>query len=128
MLSFDTRASLIEALTLPLEPELHDLLTARITDAIDRGLGDMTHILVVQAGDTEADIIDAIGFSPLVHRIYGTRFGDSDHEPDWDWRELHDGWTELLYIVDGSSFAYLLFIREVDGMQQELRAMWNNML
>lgn len=116
MLSFDTKASLIEALTLPLDPVLRDLLTARINDAITRGLGDLTHILVVQSGDTEADIIDAIGFSPLVHRIYGTRFGEFDHEPDWDWRLDHEGWIELGRCVGDSGFAYLLFVQNLDAV------------
>lgn len=111
MLSFDTKASLIEALTLPLDPILHDLLTALINDALVRGLCDLTHILVVQSGDTEADIVDAIGFSPLVHRTYGTRLGDPDHEPDWDWRTDHDGWIELVYCVADSGFAYLLLVQ-----------------
>lgn len=123
MLSFDTQASLLEALTLPLDPTLHDLLAARITDAIHRGLGDMTHIIVVQPGDTEADIIDAIGFSPLVHRTYGTRYRETDHQPDCDWRQEHVGWTELLYIVDGSSFACTLLIQEAEGVPPELLAL-----
>lgn len=110
MLSFDTKASLIEALALPLDPVLHGLLTARINDALARGLADLTHILVVQPGDTEADVVEAIGFSPLVHRIHGTRYGDPDHEPDWDWRLEHEGWVELGYCVGDSGFAFIILL------------------
>jgi len=110
MLSFDTRDALLAALDLPLNEELQRLISERVEDAIVRNLGDMTHILVVQAGDTEADIIDAIGFSPLVHRIHGTRYGEPTFEPDWDWRLNHSEWVELGYTIGDSGFAYILFI------------------
>ncbi|CAN5530059.1 hypothetical protein BH10PLA2_BH10PLA2_03460 [soil metagenome] len=123
MYSFDSHDALLGTLTLPLDPHLHRLITDRVKDAIARDLGDLTHILIVQAGDTEADIIDAIGFSPLVHRIHGTRFGDPAFEPDWDWWERHDGWTELLYCVGDTGFAYVLFVQDAEGMLPELRSL-----
>jgi len=52
MFSFDTRDALLAALELPLDLRLHRLLTDRVRDAMACELGDMTHILVVQAGDT----------------------------------------------------------------------------
>jgi len=120
MLSFDTRDALLTALDLPLDLQLHCLLADRVKDAMACELGDMTHILVVQPGDTEADIIDAIGFSPLVHRIHGTRCGDPAFEPDWNWWERHDGWTELLYCVGDSGFAYVIFVQDGEGVLPDL--------
>ncbi|CAN5293136.1 hypothetical protein BH11PSE5_BH11PSE5_30080 [soil metagenome] len=120
MYSFDSHDALLTALTLPLDPRLHQLITDRVKDAIALDLGDLTHVLVVQAGDTEADIIDAIGFSPLVHRIHGTRFGDPALEPDRDWLERHEGWIELLYCVGDTGFAYVLFVQDDDGVLPDL--------
>ena len=79
------------------------------------GLGDLTHILIIQSGDTEAEIIDAIGFSPWVSRMDGNRL-----QPDWDSIEQHPGFWELLYTVGDSGFAFLVFIARADGVLPEL--------
>lgn len=63
--------SQLAALNQPLEPNLHKLLHGRILDALTLELGDLTHFLIIEPGDEEGDIIDAIGFSPLVSRIDG---------------------------------------------------------
>lgn len=61
--------AILAALRTPLAPDLHDLITTRLQDAFACDLADLTAILVIQRGDTEAQIIDAIGFSPLVSRM-----------------------------------------------------------
>lgn len=105
MINLPDAQSIIEALSLPLEARLHTLIAGRLRDAVALGLIDLTHILVVQPGDTEADIVEAIGFSTLISRIDG-ELG----EPDYDWIEHHDGWTELIYTVGDSGFAFIVLI------------------
>ena len=59
---------------LEIDPKLKALLAERIA-ALTEDLIDYTEYVVVQAGDTEDDIIRLLGFSPLVEPIDGARFG-----------------------------------------------------
>lgn len=102
------------ALLQPLDPRLHDLLSGRIDDAVALGLDHCTHFVVVQPGDTEGDLIDAMGFSPLVSRIDGIHL-----QPDWDWIEHHEGWIELVYTM-GTDFAFIVFVQNAEGVLPEL--------
>lgn len=110
--------AMLTALRQPLPRDLYDLLATRLQDAFACGLADLTHILVIQPGDTEAQIVDAIGFSPLVSRMDGKRL-----QPDWDFIEQHSGWWELVYTVGNSGFAFLVFVERAHGVDPELIAM-----
>jgi hypothetical protein len=99
------RAALCE----PLKPALKALLSDRLADTESCDLAILTHILVIEAKDTEADVIDAVGFSPLASRIDGNR-----DQPDWDWLERHEGFWEALYCVGDSGFAFILLIEDAD--------------
>lgn len=107
--------SQLAALNQPLQPKLQKLLRGRIQDALALGLGDLTHILVIEPGDTEGDIIEAIGFAPLFSRIDGIHL-----QPDWDWIERHEGWWELVYTVSNDGFAYILLVQDAHGVLPDL--------
>mgnify|MGYP001355200803 CR=1 FL=1 len=83
MQSFTTAAHLREALALSLSPAVEDTFTLELQD--------MTHILVIEDGDSREEI----GFDP------------SDDCP----AVQHDGLVELVYTVGNSEFAYLIFKR-----------------
>ena len=121
MLHFHDRAGFALALTLNLEPRLHHLLSGRIAALTDE-LIDFTEYLVVQSGDTEDDIVSAVGFSPLVEPIDGLRFGQPGFEPHWDWLSKHDGWFELVFTY-GSTHALFVFVQDGEGGLPELREM-----
>lgn len=110
--------AMLAALRTPLRPELGDLIASRLQDAIAYGLADLTHMLAIQPGDTETQIIDAVGFSPLVSRMDGHRL-----QPDWDYIESHPGFWELIYTVGDSGFAFLVFVERADGVIPELLAL-----
>ncbi len=93
----------------PLDEALKSMLEDRLADTVHCGLQDYTHVLVVEAGDTEQQIVEAIGFSPLK-----TRIDNRPNCPDWDWIERHDGWWELLYTVGNSGFAYVVLVEDAD--------------
>ena len=124
MLHLHDRATMARALKLDLNPQLRKLLAERIGGLAtgDHDLTNWTEYLVVEPGDTEADIIRHVGFSPLIEPIDGARFGDSDFAPYWDWLCDHDGWYELI-ITFGSTFAYILLIRDADRVPPDLRAL-----
>lgn len=109
MLDLYDRHTITAALHQPLAPELHTLIADRWSDAVASDLADLTHILVVQSGDTVADIVEAIGFNPL-----------DDDAPEPDWREQHTGYFELIFCVGNAGFAYLLLVQDAAGVLPEL--------
>ena len=64
--------ALRDVLEQPLDKGLKALLADRLADTIHCGLQEYTHVLVVEAGDSEKDIIKAVGFSPLRSRFDAT--------------------------------------------------------
>ena len=121
MLHLYDRATMRDALDRRLEPQLHRLLTDRIS-ALAIDLIDYTEYLIIEPGDTEADIKRHIGFSPLVEAIDGARFGGPGFQPSWDWIGDHGSWFELI-VTFGSTFAYVLFIQDAEGVIPDLLAM-----
>ena len=109
MIDLPTIDSIEAVLDQPLDKTLKGLLQDRLADTIQCGLQNYTHVLVVQGGDTEQQIVEAIGFSPLK-----TRIDNRPNCPDWDWIERHDGWWELLYTVGNSGFAYVVLVEDAD--------------
>jgi hypothetical protein len=118
MLHLYDRATMAHALTLNLDPTLLRLLGDRIA-ALGEELIDWTEYLVVEAGDTEADIVRHIGFSPLVESIDGVRFGERGFHEHWDWLTNHGGWYEMS-VSFGSTFAYVLFVEKAEGVPPDL--------
>ena len=110
--------AILATLSSTLQPDLHHLIASRLQDAFACELAYQTHILVIQPGDTEAQIKAAIGFSPLVSRMDGHRL-----QPDWDYIEPHPGFWELIYTVGDSGFAFLVFVQRADGVLPDLLAL-----
>lgn len=99
----------------PLSNELKDLLADRLADTLHCGLQDHTHVLAVEAKDTEAQIVEAIGFSPLRSRI-----DNLPNAPDWDWIAREGGWWELLYCVGNGGFAFIILVEDHDESELAL--------
>lgn len=118
------RATMMRALTETCDSTLAHLLANRIAALLqgEFDLIDQTEFLVVEQGDTEADIIREVGFSPLVEPIDGFRFGSPGFHPFWDWLIGHPGWWEMS-VSFGSTFAYILFIQHGEGLEPELAAL-----
>lgn len=111
-------ASLDRALALELDPVLRSLFDAR-REVVAAG---DTEYLVVEPGDTEADVVRHVGFSPLVNPIDERRFPDPAFVPHWDWLADHGGWFELIQCF-GSRFGYVLLIRDAEGVPPDLLAL-----
>ena len=123
MLSLRDEASMKAALRLRLQPELRQMLSDRIQDAAATELLNMTHFVVVEPGDCEHDLVDAIGLTPLVNPIDRARYGARDFHPFWDFLEHHSGWFEMIVSVGNSGFAFVLFIQDAEGADSELMAL-----
>ncbi|WP_397586630.1 hypothetical protein [Sphingobium fuliginis] len=121
MLSFYDRASLRHALTLPLRAELKALMHKRIHQIFDDGLADLTHLLVIEADDTEAMIRNEIGFSPL--EFEGVHYGSLGFTPLWNYIHNHGAVYEMIYCIGNDGFAFVLLVQDEPGSAwPELRA------
>lgn len=118
MIAIHDRADMAHSLALDLDPVVRAALTNSIA-ALPDDLIDYTSIVVVERGDTEADIVREAGFSPLVEPFDGFRFGTPSFHPWWDWLHDHGGLYELL-VTFGSTYACALLIRDEDGTLPEL--------
>lgn len=123
MISIYDNDTLAAALAQPIEPELAQLIRDRWDDAEAMGLADLTHLLLVQPGDEEAEIEQEIGFRPSVNPIDGIIYGAADFVPYWAWLEdLGLAW-ELLHTVGDEGFAYLFFVQKAKGVPAVLQHM-----
>jgi hypothetical protein len=121
MLTLHSPELLADALKLlSLGPDLREVLARRIEQTLALDLGGLTHLLVIEPGDTEADIVGEVCFSPLENTLLNTRLGSPDFEPDWAWHEDHGGIHELVFTVGDGGFAFLFIIPEADGIDAQL--------
>lgn len=112
MLSLPDKASMMAALQLDLDAQLHRLLADRIDDAEATGLIDLTHFIILTKGDTDGDVDREIGMSLLCNPLDGACFSSPSFQPHWDWLEDHGGWHEMIVTVGNSGFAFVIFIRD----------------
>lgn len=111
MLSLPDRAAVEHALIGALPPRLRELLTERLAITVANGVADLTHYVVVQPGDTEADIVGAIGLTPLVNPLNDARYATADFHAWWDWLADRNGWFEMVISVGNSGFGYVLLVQ-----------------
>lgn len=114
MISLYDQASVDAALAASLDPQLHKLLADRVHDARATGLIRMTHFLVVEPGDSEDDIVEVLGMSPLTSPLDGAKYGSPSFQPWWDYLEFHPGepgYYEMVICVGNSGWAAIVLIR-----------------
>ena len=118
MISLRTMAAIRSTLKLLADNQLRALLTERVEqltsawEGID--LSDLTHFLIIQAGDTAAEAEHELGWSLLVNPVDGARYGHPDFTPSWEWIEDHGGWYEAVYILSDDGFGISLFVEDTD--------------
>ena len=122
MQSFDNAKAIARAPRLMTDPKLKNLLTDRVQDWSARGLLGLTHLAIIEVGDTDVSIIDELAFSPLVNPLDGLRHGMEGFVLPFDYLEDHGGWFELISTVGNDGFAFVLFVRDRDGVDPELLA------
>ena len=97
MLTITDGGSLSRALRTPIDPRLKRLLTDRIQQLDVEDLSTAARFVIVQPGDTIADADRALGFCILQNLADGTRFGDPDFSPGFEWIEDHGFAFELTF-------------------------------
>lgn len=121
MITIYDRASMARVMTLDLDPQLRRLLERRFATLRTPwgDLTDWTEWLILQPGDTEADIVRELGFSPLIEPIEGARFGSDGFQPFWNHLEFAEGHF-VMTVSFGSTFAYVLLVPDGRGVLPEL--------
>lgn len=114
MISLFDRASLERAVLSPVRADLKSVLHARIQLTLKGGLGDLTHLVVVERRDSEQTLVNAIGFSPLNDPLGGARYGSPGFTPGWAWLADLGGWFEMIWTISDSGFAVVLLIENSD--------------
>ena len=123
MQSFDNAKAIARAPQLVTDPKLKNLLTDRGQDWTALGLIDLTHVAIIEVGDTDESIIEALGFSPLINPLDGKRHGMEGFVLPFDYLEDHGGWFELISTVGNDGFAFVLFVRDREGVDPDLLAL-----
>ncbi len=123
MQSFDNAKAIARAPRIVTDPQLKNLLSDRVRDWIVMGVLAMTHLVLIEVGDTDESTIEELGFSPLINPLDGLRHGMEDFVLPFDYVEDHGGWFELISTVGNDGFAFALFVRDREGVDPELLAM-----
>ena len=115
MLKLTDRAAITAALTdTTLDPELRALLGLRawqLDDVRHQPLGETVQFVVIQPGDTPAEIHEAVGF-PITW--------DQADQPSFEWMNDHGRWFELAYILT-DDLGLLVFVADDPGTDFTLR-------
>jgi len=110
LLHFYDRATLLGALDLPLDPELHALLAARITHMEEAGVLDMTELVVITSETVAAELMAAIGWWPLIDPD-GRHYGEPGFiEPFDDVHRASANFHRAVQTVGNAGFAFELLI------------------
>lgn len=114
MLKLTDRAAITAALTdQSLDPELRALIGLRawqLDDVRRQPIGETVKFVVVQPGDTPAEIHVAVGF-PITW--------DQADQPGFEWIHDHGRWFELAYIIT-EDFGLLVFVADDPGTNSTL--------
>lgn len=84
-------------------------------------LSDLACFVIVQPGDTLCAIEQELALPIAANAVDGTRFGDDDFTPSWEWILDHGGWFELVFILTDDGFGHVLFVPDSDTIDPTLR-------
>lgn len=119
MLSISDGEALARALTSSIDVRLKHLLRLR-RDQLGGDITDQAHFAIVQPTDTPADLQRTIGFSVFQNPVDGSRIGEPEFTPAWEWIEDHGFAYELCFIMDDSGFAHVIIVTNSEQIDPEL--------
>lgn len=116
---FDT-CSLERALSVPTDPKLRRLLSqhAAHLQAADIHVRDTTYFLIVDAGSTIEEVMDELGWSPLID-LDGNLFGQEKFNPFYEDLADQGGWFVMM-VSAGNDAMFVLLIQDHDGVPPDL--------
>ena len=107
------------------DPALRNLIEATIAalsedEPFDAAV--LGYFLIVEPGDTVADLDAQIGFSILANRWIGLRFDAPGYTQHFEVLDEHAGYFELVFILSDDGFGIEVFVPK-RGVAPELLAM-----
>ena len=122
MLSITDGGSLARALKSPIDARVKRLLTTR-RNQLGLDKIDQAHFVLVQPGDTPTQLQLLLSFSVFQNLGDGSKFGDPDFTPGWEWIEDHGFAYELVFILDDSGYAHVVVLPKSEGIDEQLTAL-----
>jgi hypothetical protein len=119
MIALHDRVSIESALRSNLDCQLRQLMNDCLSQTIRAtryDLADFTSLVIVEPGDTDDDICCEIGFSPLSNLANDVRLQRGV-------LKAHSGWFELVFLIGNDGFAYVLFVKDAEGVEPDLLAL-----
>lgn len=110
MLNIANSAALARALDSPLDDAIKRLLITRrdqLAEYVESDIGELAQWLVIEPGDSIADIENAAGF-PIITDL------------TFEWVMDHSGLFELPTILSDDGFGVVLIVPEVEGIDPAL--------
>ena len=127
MLSIDSQQALNRALRSDIDHRTKALLRLRARqltkDAPDENLADLARFAIVQPGDSAADLERAIGFDVFQNPADGSRLGELDWQPGWEWLTDHGFAYEMCFIMDDSGFGHVIIVPRAKGIDPALTSL-----
>ena len=86
-------------------------------------------IVVVEVGDSVADVEHATGCRLLSNRYSAVRFGDADFVPDWELLEHHHAsddspaCVEIVFVLSDDGYGVVIVVPLCDGIDPQLLAL-----
>ncbi len=113
MISIFCRAAIQHIATTHPDPTLRTLLVLRQRQLVPTDDPPLIRILIVEPGDTLAELEADLGFTPL------------EAVPSWEWIEARSGWFEVAYIFSDDGMGAILFVSRAAGVDPDLLALCN---
>lgn len=112
MFSIRNSADMDRALVSLLDPALRRLLTLRRDQLAEDGLDleEIGHFIVVRPGETLAEVEIEAGVAIATNLVDGSRLGDPEFEPLFEYVTRKDGWLEAVMILSDDGFGLVLFV------------------
>ena len=118
MICISNSADLARALTLQLDPGTGALLLLR-RDQLGEYFGENCRFVVFQPGDRPRWLEEALGFSLFENAGDGTRYGDADYSPGFEWIEDHGSFFELAFQFT-DDFTHVLIVENLPGVNRDV--------
>lgn len=124
MLIIDTPLAMARAVATIRNPWLRCRLLVRNDQLFDAEcvVGDLGPIVVVESGDTLADIERAAGVPIATNLVDGAVFPGPAFMPSWEACEGEHGWYEITYVTSDDGGGAVIFLPDRDGIDPTLRA------
>lgn len=122
MIALRTAASMREAANAFAYPALTPILAKRIEQlapAVD-DLSEIVRFIIVEPGDKPEQLDIELGFPFLTNFVDGTRFGEPDFTPSFEWAQDHGCWFEFVFILSDDGFGVIVLIPNDPGVEFDL--------